>query len=74
MEPNIRNHDILLTEHVSPKLGKLSRGDIVVARSPTNPCQFICKRVIAIPGDHLLQTDGNLRHVSEISFCGQFQE
>lgn len=65
MEPNIRNHDILLTEHISPRLGKVGRGDIVIAKSPTNPTQFICKRVVALPGDHLLQTDGHLKHVRE---------
>lgn len=63
MEPNIRSHDILITEHISAKSGNIDRGDIIVARSPTNPNQFICKRVVALPGDHLLQADGNLQHV-----------
>jgi len=63
MEPNIRNRDILLTEHISPRLTAFKRGDIVIARSPNNPNQFICKRIVALPGDHLLQTDGNLKHI-----------
>ncbi|ODM97312.1 Mitochondrial inner membrane protease subunit 1 [Orchesella cincta] len=63
MEPNIRSHDILFTEHISPRTGNLSRGDIIVARSPTNPSTFICKRIVALPEDHLLQADGTLQHV-----------
>lgn len=63
MEPNIKSHDVLLTEHITPRTGNVSRGDIIVARSPTNPVQFICKRVVALPGDHLLQHDGSLQHV-----------
>jgi len=63
MEPSIRDHDILLTEHISPRMGRLQRGDIIIARSPSHPTQFICKRLVALPGDHLLQTDGNLKHV-----------
>jgi len=58
MENELYDGNILLTEHISPRWGNLNRGDIV-----SNPCQFICKRVVALPGDHLLQTDGNLKHI-----------
>lgn len=63
MEPNIRSHDILLTEHLGPRSGNFNRGDIIVAKSPQNPAQYICKRIVALPGDHLLQHDGTLVHV-----------
>ncbi|UYV76416.1 IMMP1L [Cordylochernes scorpioides] len=53
MEPTIFSNDVILTEHISVMRRKLNRGDIVVARSPTNPAQFICKRVVALPGDKI---------------------
>lgn len=65
MEPNLRSNDILLTEHITPRTGNMNRGDIIVARAPYNPGQFICKRIVALPGDYLLQADGSSQHVSD---------
>lgn len=53
MEPTIHSHDILLTEHISPALHQITKGDIIIARSPTNPRQFVCKRVVGMPGDRV---------------------
>jgi mitochondrial inner membrane protease subunit 1 len=37
------------------KRGKpLTKGDIVIARSPTNPGNTVCKRVLGLPGDRIL--------------------
>ncbi|XP_054263614.1 mitochondrial inner membrane protease subunit 1 [Macrosteles quadrilineatus] len=53
MEPTLYTNDAILTEHLSPRFNKISKGDIVVARSPTNPKQFICKRVTGVEGDKM---------------------
>lgn len=53
MEPTLESNNILFTEHISPRLHRLRRGDIVIARSPTNPKQNICKRIVAMPGDSI---------------------
>ncbi|XP_049888248.1 mitochondrial inner membrane protease subunit 1 isoform X2 [Pectinophora gossypiella] len=53
MEPTLESNNILLTEHISPRLQTLRRGDIVIARSPTNPKQNICKRIVGLPGDSI---------------------
>lgn len=53
MEPTLHSNNVLLTEHISPKLKKIQRGDIVIAKSPSNPTQNICKRVIGLPGDKM---------------------
>ncbi|KAJ8984417.1 hypothetical protein NQ317_012480 [Molorchus minor] len=53
MEPTIYSDDILLTEHVSALSQRVSRGDIIIAKCPTNPKQQICKRVVGLPGDKI---------------------
>lgn len=51
MEPTLSSDDIILTEHISPAINKVDRGDIIIAICPTNPHQHICKRVVAVQGD-----------------------
>lgn len=53
MEPTIFTNNILFTEHLTPRFRKLERGDIIIAKCPTNPKQHICKRVTGLPGDHM---------------------
>uniref|UniRef100_A0A1E1WX87 Mitochondrial inner membrane protease subunit n=1 Tax=Amblyomma aureolatum TaxID=187763 RepID=A0A1E1WX87_9ACAR len=54
MEPTIASNDILITEHISVHANNIRRGDIVIAKCPNNPKQYICKRVVAVHGDHLI--------------------
>ncbi|XP_043268700.1 mitochondrial inner membrane protease subunit 1 [Venturia canescens] len=51
MEPTIFSNTLLFTEHLSPRLQKLSKGDIIIAKSPSEPRQHICKRITGLPGD-----------------------
>lgn len=53
MEPTINSNDILFTDHLSALRCKFRRGDIVIAKCPTNPKQQICKRIIGMPGDQI---------------------
>lgn len=53
MEPTIKSDDILLTEHITASLHKFQRGDIVIAKCPSNPNQNICKRIKGLPGDKI---------------------
>ncbi|XP_057335627.1 mitochondrial inner membrane protease subunit 1 [Microplitis mediator] len=53
MEPTIHTHDVLFTEHISPRFDKLSKGDIIIAKSPTNPREIICKRIGGVEGDRI---------------------
>mmetsp|Transcript_24092 Transcript_24092/g.37817 ORF Transcript_24092/g.37817 Transcript_24092/m.37817 type:complete len:184 (+) Transcript_24092:33-584(+) len=43
--------DVVLVEFFSTRLQKLKSGDVVVAKSPTNPKQTVCKRICGMPGD-----------------------
>lgn len=53
MEPTLESNNILFTEHITPRFQRLRRGDIVIAKSPTNPKQNICKRITALSGDRV---------------------
>lgn len=65
MEPTLYSNNILLTERITARFHKPNRGDIVIAVSPTNPEQYICKRVIGLPGDKVImdQPSSNLQDV-----------
>ncbi|XP_066246623.1 mitochondrial inner membrane protease subunit 1 [Euwallacea similis] len=51
MEPTIYSDDILFTEHITALMQSVKKGDVIIARCPTNPNQQICKRVVAVQGD-----------------------
>ncbi|GBM76466.1 Mitochondrial inner membrane protease subunit 1 [Araneus ventricosus] len=53
MEPTLNSQDIMLTEHISIIRRNINRGDIIISRSPSNPKEFICKRIKGIPGDKI---------------------
>ncbi|CAI5466268.1 unnamed protein product [Closterium sp. Yama58-4] len=42
--------DVVLLEHITPALHALKPGDIVVAKSPSNPRMVVCKRIVAMEG------------------------
>lgn len=53
MEPTIRGSDVVLAEHVSILSGIVPKGSVVIVRSPSKPTSFICKRLVAGPGDRV---------------------
>ena len=53
MQPTLYSDDILLTERISPRLSNISKGDIIIAKCPTNSSVHICKRVIGKAGDKI---------------------
>ena len=42
--------DIILMDRISPRLGRVKVGDIVICKSPTHPHQTVCKRIAALGG------------------------
>ncbi|XP_040835968.1 mitochondrial inner membrane protease subunit 1 isoform X3 [Ochotona curzoniae] len=56
MEPTIQNSDIVFAENLSRHFHGIHRGDIVIAKSPSDPRSNICKRVIGLEGDKILTT------------------
>ena len=54
MEPTLNaNSDLVLLDRVSPRLGRIATGDIIVADSPTRPGETVCKRVSAVAGERV---------------------
>ncbi|XP_052870321.1 mitochondrial inner membrane protease subunit 1 [Anopheles cruzii] len=54
MEPTLTTNNVLITDRITPRLSKLKRGDIIITKSPTNPVQHVCKRIIGMPGDRIM--------------------
>jgi signal peptidase I len=53
MSPSIADGDRILVDHLSPMLGEIERGDIVVLQYPLDPALDYIKRVIGLPGDEI---------------------
>ncbi len=51
MEPNFHDGQFLIINKLAYKLGRPSRGDVIVFRYPKNPNRDFIKRVIGLPGD-----------------------
>ncbi|XP_026439834.1 mitochondrial inner membrane protease subunit 1-like [Papaver somniferum] len=45
--------DLVFGEKISPRLGKVNNGDIVLVRSPENPKKTINKRILGMEGNHV---------------------
>lgn len=53
MEPTLYTNNVLLTERIGKQFNRFNRGDIIVAKSPIKPEQYICKRIVGLPGDKI---------------------
>lgn len=53
MEPTLYTNNILITERITKRLNRLGRNDIIVAKNPAKPDEFVCKRIIGLPGDKI---------------------
>lgn len=60
MEPNFHDKDYLLIDEISYRFRAPSEGEAVVFRYPRNPTEFFIKRIIGLPGDHVVIRDGHV--------------
>lgn len=58
MEPTLHTNDRIYVSRISYKVDSIKRGDIVVVQSPMNPDIWFVKRVIALPKDSILFSEG----------------
>lgn len=58
MQPLLASGDVLIVNKVILKLTNPERGDLLVFKSPINPQQQLVKRVIGLPSETVVMTDG----------------
>lgn len=71
MQPTLYTNDIVLSEHISRRNYRFDYGDIVVSKSPSNPKEYICKRITGLPGDKMKLNYLSYQYVSN-SNCFNF--
>lgn len=60
MEPTLLNSEQIIVEKLSMNLNDLKRGDIIVFNSPQNPDVLLVKRLIGLPGDKVMISEGSV--------------
>lgn len=60
MEPNLHTDERLVIEKVSYRLHAPQRGDVVVLRDPGGSPELLIKRVVGLPGERVMVTDGRV--------------
>jgi len=58
MEPNFYDHEYLIIDEISYRFSEPERGDIVVFRYPKNPDDYFIKRIIGLPGERIVISEG----------------
>ena len=58
MQPSFYQDDFVIVNKLAYTLGDFERGDVVVFPYPRNPEEDYIKRVIGLPGDHVVIEDG----------------
>ena len=60
MEPNFYDHEYLIIDEISYRLGEPARGHVVVFRYPFDRSQYFIKRVIGLPGETIKIKEGKV--------------
>ncbi len=61
MEPNFHHGDYLVIDEISYRFREPSRGDVVVLRPPDQPNDFFIKRIIGLPEEKIVFTNGKVK-------------
>ena len=54
MVPTLQDNDLLIASKLDYRVHAPQRGDIIILKSPLDPSRDYIKRVVGLPGDHLL--------------------
>lgn len=61
MEPNFHDYEYLVVDELSYRLREPARGEVVVLKDPLDPSQYFIKRIVGLPGEHIVVRDGAVR-------------
>ena len=61
MRPTLEDGEFVLVNKMSYRFGDFSRGDIIVFHFPVDPSEDLVKRVIGLPGDHVLVQNNGMK-------------
>lgn len=60
MEPTLKSGEFVIVNKLAYKLGSPQLGDVIVFHYPRDPEQEYIKRVIGLPGDHVVVANGKV--------------
>lgn len=60
MQPNFHDHEYLIVDEISYRFKAPQRGEVIVFRYPKNPQEYFIKRIIGLPNEEVLITDGQV--------------
>ncbi len=61
MEPSFHDNEYLIINEIGYRVGEPKRGDIAVFKYPKDPTQYFIKRIIALPGERVVISNGEIR-------------
>ena len=60
MRPNFHDGNYLIIDELTYRFRGPARGEVVVMRFPRDPRQYFIKRIVALPGEHVVIRDGQV--------------
>jgi signal peptidase I len=60
MQPNFHDHEYLIVDEISYRFKAPERGEVIVFRYPKNPQEYFIKRIIGLPNEEVLITEGKV--------------
>ena len=60
MRPNFHDGNYLIIDELTYRLRDPARGEVIVMRFPKDPSQFFIKRIVGLPGEHIVIKDAHV--------------
>ena len=66
MEPNFSTGNYLLIDELTYRLRPPERGEVVVFKYPNDPSVYYIKRIIGLPGEHVIVNNGEVKIINNM--------
>lgn len=60
MEPTFETGDYLIIDQLSYRFEDPKRGEVVIFRYPNNPSKYFIKRIVGLPGETVIVSEGSI--------------